>query len=56
MCRLKLFTGGGLTADERKRDVKMMSWMTEQYMYRKPDPKRNAKWNLFLLIFSVKIA
>jgi len=45
-----------LMADECKHDVKMMSQMTEQLMYGKPDGKWIAKWNLFLEIFSVKIA
>jgi len=45
-----------LAADERKHDVKMTSRMMEQHMYRKPDRKWKAKWNLFLEIFSVKIA
>jgi len=45
-----------LTADERKHFVKMTSQMTEQHMYSKPDRKWKAKWNLFLEIFSVKIA
>jgi len=44
-----------LMADEHKHDVKMMSWMTEQLMYGKPDRKWIAKWNLFLEIFSMKI-
>ena len=45
-----------LTADESKHDVKMTSRTTEQHLYGKPDRKRKAKWNLFLEIFSVKIA
>jgi len=45
-----------LTADECIHDVKMMSQMTEQHLYGKTDRKRKAKWNLFLEIFSVKIA
>jgi len=45
-----------LMADERKHGVKMTSQMTEQHLYGKPDRKRKAKWNLFLEIFSVKVA
>jgi len=45
-----------LMADERKHDIKITSQMTEQHLYGKPDRKRKAKWNLFLEIFSVKIA
>jgi len=45
-----------LTEDEHKHDVKMTSRMTEQNMHGKSDQKQKAKWNLFLEIFSVKIA
>jgi len=45
-----------LTEDERKHDVKMTSRMMEQNMYGKSDRTQKAKWNLFLEIFSVKIA
>ena len=45
-----------LTADKRKHDVKMTSRMMEQHLYGKPDRKWKAKWNLFLEIFSVKVA
>jgi len=41
---------GLAAADEYKPDD------TKEHMYRKPDRKRTPKWNLFLQIFSVKIA